>query len=104
MTPANRTLIVRSDEVVLRIAKGASEAWNLSLDWSRQIPTGEISSSAWVDNSGTVTLGTGSVSGLRTTVPLSGGSAGCYARLTNTIITAAGETLTADVLVEVDRD
>lgn len=106
MTPSNRTIIVRGDDTPLRVAKGASEVWTLHLDWSRQLPADTVTTSTWTQPAGGLTLGTSAISstGKRTSVVVSGGDAGSYATLTDTVTTSAGETLSASLIVEVDRD
>ena len=103
MTPATRTLIVRPDDTDLQVEKGATEAWWLELDWSRQLPGDTLSSSTWesLDN---LPVGTPAFTDDRSSTMISGGNFGdCY-RLKNTVVTVAGETFTRQVRVDVTRE
>ena len=78
--------------------KDPSDTIDYSLAW-HQLGTDSISSSEWTSDS--LTVGTSSISGLVTTVFVSGGTEGETASLTNTVTTAMGRTLQRTVHIAI---
>lgn len=81
-------------------AKGASDVLDYSIDWSAALDGDTISTSTFTVQSG-LTKGSTSNSTTRSTVWLSGGTAGVSYTVNCVITTAASRTLSRDVLIRV---
>lgn len=82
----------------VRYQKDPSDTIDYAMSWP-QLGSDTISTSSWTSNG--LTIGTGSISGLTTSVFVSGGEAERTYRLTNTITTTGGRTLERSMWIEV---
>ena len=80
--------------------KGTTEVEVFSLDWTNPVQNDIITSSQWSVVSGGVSIVTNSIEEKRTLVKLSGGSVG-WAKVINTVTTAAGQTLVEECFFEI---
>lgn len=81
--------------------KDPGEVLDYAVDWSAHLADGDtIVSSSWVVATG-LTVGTDSETTTRTTIWLSGGTAGTEYRVTNTVTTAQGRTFERSFTVTV---
>lgn len=72
--------------------KKVGETLDYSLDWKYRIPANDsIQTSSWTVTAN-LSISANTLSSKRTTIWLSGGTAGNYANVTNTIVTAQGRT------------
>jgi hypothetical protein len=72
--------------------KDPSAVLDYSIDWTPWLPSGDtIATSTWVAETG-ITIDSTANSTTKTTVWLSGGTAGTIYKVTNTITTAGGRT------------
>ncbi|CAN5262960.1 hypothetical protein BH10PLA2_BH10PLA2_00630 [soil metagenome] len=81
------------------IVQTSTENLDWTIDWStRGIDVDTISTSEWAVTSGAVTLSDKANTATTTTVWVTGGIAGAFYTLTNTITTSGGRTLQESVI------
>ncbi len=82
-------------------SKPTGAAMDFTIDWAADLGTDTISSSAWAVAPTGLSIGTDSHTTTKTTVRLSGGTAGARYLVTNTVVTVGGQTLIGGLLIDV---
>ena len=90
--------LARDAEYSIRYQKDPSDVIDYAMSWAK-IGSDSIATSSWSSNG--LTIGTSSISGLTTSVFVSGGEAERTYKLTNTITTTGGRTLERSMHIEV---
>lgn len=83
--------------------KDPNSTQNYSIDWSTNIPSETIGTSAWSASGTGLTIGTSTISSLSTTVSVSGGTAGNVYVLTNRVTTNSGIIDERSITLRVDN-
>lgn len=82
--------------------KDPDEILDYSIDWTARIDDGDsINTSTWILDIGDVVIDSDFVTGLVTTVWLSGGTIGVLSELTNRITTVEGRTMDQTVKLKI---